>query len=72
MRIDKGCFNKQNRAVEKKIKRKVWFRHNPGSEQNQVYAERDGYCKNIRNLGATVLLTACGGPCIGQWDRSES
>ncbi len=43
----------------------------PGSEQVRATIERDGLLADFEALGATVLANACG-PCIGQWDRSES
>jgi len=43
----------------------------PGSEQVRATIERDGLLADFEKLGATVLANACG-PCIGQWDRSDS
>ncbi len=43
----------------------------PGSEQVRATIERDGLLADFEALGARVLANACG-PCIGQWDRSDS
>ncbi len=43
----------------------------PGSEQIHLTIKRDGQMKALEDVGATVLANACG-PCIGQWNRSES
>ena len=58
-------------AVDKKIKPKSDFGINPGSEQIRFTAERDGILKIFEDLDATIFTNACG-PCIGQWDRSDS
>ena len=58
-------------AVDKKIKAKADFGINPGSEQIRYTAERDGLLATFETLGATIFTNACG-PCIGQWDRSDS
>ena len=58
-------------AVDKKIKAKADFGINPGSEQIRYTAERDGLLATFETLGATIFTKACG-PCIGQWDRSDS
>ncbi len=43
----------------------------PGSEQVRATIERDGLLADLEAIGATVLANACG-PCIGQWDRTDS
>ena len=43
----------------------------PGSEQIHLTIQRDGQMATLQKSGATVLANACG-PCIGQWNRSES
>ncbi|MGA1386684.1 MAG: aconitase family protein, partial [Flavobacteriaceae bacterium] len=58
-------------AVDKKIIAKADFGINPGSEQIRYTAERDGLLATFETLGATIFTNACG-PCIGQWDRSDS
>jgi len=58
-------------AVDKKVKAKADFGINPGSEQIRYTAERDGLLATFETLGATIFTNACG-PCIGQWDRSDS
>ena len=40
----------------------------PGSERIRATLERDGQLQSLRDIGATVLASACG-PCIGQWRR---
>ncbi len=40
----------------------------PGSTLIRDTIERDGFMKDLANVGATVLANACG-PCIGQWKR---
>ncbi len=42
----------------------------PGSEQVRATIERDGYLKDLEEIGAIVLANACG-PCIGQWKRDD-
>jgi len=42
----------------------------PGSEQTRATIERDGYLKDLEDIGAVVLANACG-PCIGQWKRDD-
>jgi aconitate hydratase len=43
----------------------------PGSEQVRATIERDGQMRALDDIGATVLVNACG-PCIGQWRRASS
>ena len=43
----------------------------PGSARTRATIERDGQLDALRELGATVLASACG-PCIGQWRRSDA
>ena len=58
-------------AVDKNIKAKSDFGINPGSEQVRYTAERDGILQIFEDLDATIFTNACG-PCIGQWDRSDT
>jgi aconitate hydratase len=53
------------------IKAKMPFMVTPGSEQVRETIERDGLLADLEAIGATVLANACG-PCIGQWDRTDS
>ena len=53
------------------LKTKTELLITPGSEQIRATIERDGLLQDFENIGAKVLANACG-PCIGQWDRSES
>ena len=58
-------------AKAKGLKAKIPFMVTPGSEQVRATIERDGLLKDLEDVGATVLANACG-PCIGQWDRTDS
>jgi len=58
-------------AVDKNIKVKSDFGINPGSEQVRYTADRDGILQIFEDLDATIFTNACG-PCIGQWDRSDT
>ena len=58
-------------AVDKKVKAKADFGINPGSEQIRYTIERDGIIATFEKMGTKVFTNACG-PCIGQWDRSDS
>jgi aconitate hydratase len=53
------------------IKASMPFMVTPGSEQVRETIERDGLLADLEAIGATVLANACG-PCIGQWDRTDS
>lgn len=53
------------------LKTKTELLITPGSEQIRATIERDGLLQDFENIGAKVLANACG-PCIGQWDRSET
>jgi len=53
------------------MKAKIPFMVTPGSEQVRATIERDGLLKDLEDIGATVLANACG-PCIGQWERTDS
>ena len=53
------------------LKAKMPFMVTPGSEQVRETIERDGLLADLEAIGATVLANACG-PCIGQWDRTDS
>jgi aconitate hydratase len=41
----------------------------PGSDRIRATLERDGQLHSLREIGATLLASACG-PCIGQWRRA--
>lgn len=58
-------------AAAKGMKAKIPFMVTPGSEQVRATIERDGLLKDLEDIGATVLANACG-PCIGQWERTDS
>lgn len=58
-------------AKAKGMKAKIPFMVTPGSEQVRATIERDGLLKDLEDIGATVLANACG-PCIGQWERTDS
>ncbi|MFW2440059.1 MAG: aconitate hydratase [Arenicellales bacterium] len=53
------------------LKAKMPFLVTPGSEQVRETIERDGLLADLEAIGATVLANACG-PCIGQWERTDS
>jgi aconitate hydratase len=53
------------------LKAKMPFMVTPGSEQVRETIERDGLLSDLEAIGASVLANACG-PCIGQWDRTDS
>jgi aconitate hydratase len=53
------------------LKAKIPFMVTPGSEQVRATIERDGLLQDLEDIGATVLANACG-PCIGQWERTDS
>jgi len=53
------------------LKAKMPFMVTPGSEQVRETIERDGLLADLEAIGATVLANACG-PCIGQWERTDS
>jgi len=57
-------------AAKHGLKAKVPLMVTPGSEQTRATIERDGYLKDLEDIGATVLANACG-PCIGQWKRDD-
>ena len=57
-------------AKSRGLRFKSKFIVTPGSEQIWATAERDGLLEEFRELGATVMASACG-PCIGQWDRAN-
>jgi aconitate hydratase len=50
---------------------RIPFMVTPGSEQVRATIERDGLLADLEAIGATVLANACG-PCIGQWERTDS
>jgi len=53
------------------LKARVPFLVTPGSEQVRATIERDGLLADLEAIGGTVLANACG-PCIGQWERSDT
>lgn len=58
-------------AKEAGMKAKIPFLVTPGSEQVRATIERDGLLADLEAIGGTVLANACG-PCIGQWERTDS
>ncbi|CAK7894129.1 homocitrate dehydratase, mitochondrial [[Candida] anglica] len=58
-------------AEEVGLKPKIPFFVTPGSEQIRATIERDGLIETFEKNGAVVLANACG-PCIGQWDRTDT
>jgi aconitate hydratase A / 2-methylisocitrate dehydratase len=58
-------------AKKKGLKARVPFMVTPGSEQVHATIKRDGLLADLEAIGATVLANACG-PCIGQWERTDS
>ncbi|MFV1992612.1 MAG: aconitate hydratase [Acidiferrobacterales bacterium] len=63
--------NIARQAKAKGLKAKIPFMVTPGSEQVRATIARDGLLKDLEDIGATVLANACG-PCIGQWERTDS
>lgn len=63
--------NVARQAKAKGLKATIPFMVTPGSEQVRATIERDGLLKDLEDIGATVLANACG-PCIGQWERTDS
>lgn len=53
------------------LKARSQFMVTPGSEQVRATIERDGLLKDLEDIGGVVLANACG-PCIGQWERTDS
>ena len=58
-------------AKQHGLKARVPFLVTPGSEQIRATIQRDGLLADLEAIGATVLANACG-PCIGQWERTDS
>jgi aconitate hydratase len=58
-------------ALDHGIKCKGAFTVTPGSEQIRATIERDGLSEIFDKFGGVVLANACG-PCIGQWDRTDT
>ncbi|MFW2331424.1 MAG: aconitate hydratase [Nitrospinota bacterium] len=52
------------------LKFQIPFLVTPGSETVRATVDRDGFIKEIEELGGKVLANACG-PCIGQWQRDD-
>ena len=63
--------NIARQARAKGLKAKIPFMVTPGSEQVRATIERDGLLADLQEIGGTVLANACG-PCIGQWERTDS
>jgi len=63
--------NIARQAKAKGMQAKIPFMVTPGSEQVRATIERDGLLQDLEAIGATVLANACG-PCIGQWERTDS
>jgi len=63
--------NIARQAKAKGIKARIPFMVTPGSEQVRATIERDGLLQDLEDIGAVVLANACG-PCIGQWERTDS
>jgi aconitate hydratase len=63
--------NVARQAKAKGLKAKIPFMVTPGSEQVRATIERDGLLQDLEDIGGTVLANACG-PCIGQWERTDS
>ncbi|MDR0988359.1 MAG: aconitate hydratase [Prevotellaceae bacterium] len=57
-------------AVAKNLPVRAALLVNPGSQQIQDTARRDGMMSVFEEVGATLLTNACG-PCIGQWKRQR-
>ena len=57
-------------ATARGVGARVPFWVTPGSDRTRATIERDGQLEALRNVGATVLASACG-PCIGQWRRGD-
>ncbi len=62
--------NVAEQALARGLRAAVPFWVTPGSERTRATIERDGQLEALRELGATVLASACG-PCIGQWRRVD-
>lgn len=63
--------NIARQAKAKGLKAKIPFMVTPGSQQVLATIERDGLLADLEAIGGTVLANACG-PCIGQWERTDS
>jgi aconitate hydratase len=63
--------NIARQARAKGLKARIPFMVTPGSEQVRATIERDGLLADLQEIGGTVLANACG-PCIGQWERTDS
>ncbi|ORZ34199.1 aconitase family-domain-containing protein [Catenaria anguillulae PL171] len=58
-------------ALNAGLKSKAQYFVTPGSEQIRATIARDGQMDVLTKAGGVVLANACG-PCIGQWDRSDT
>lgn len=63
--------NIARQAKARGLKARIPFLVTPGSEQVRATIERDGLLADLEAIGGTVLANACG-PCIGQWERTDS
>ncbi len=63
--------NIARQAKAKGLSARIPFMVTPGSQQVLATIERDGLLADLEAIGGTVLANACG-PCIGQWERSDS
>lgn len=63
--------NIARQAKARGLAAKIPFMVTPGSEQVRATIERDGLLADLEAIGGTVLANACG-PCIGQWERTDS
>lgn len=63
--------NIARQARARGLKARIPFMVTPGSEQVRATIERDGLLADLQEIGGTVLANACG-PCIGQWERTDS
>ncbi|MEE8481742.1 MAG: aconitate hydratase [Acidiferrobacterales bacterium] len=63
--------NVARQAKAKGLKAKIPFMITPGSQQVLATIERDGLLADLEAIGGLVLANACG-PCIGQWERTDS
>ena len=63
--------NIARQAKARGLKARIPFMVTPGSQQVLATIERDGLLADLEAIGGTVLANACG-PCIGQWERTDS
>ncbi|KAI9218964.1 aconitate hydratase-like protein [Blastocladiella britannica] len=63
--------NLAQQALDAGLTAKSQYYITPGSEQIRATIARDGQMDVLTKAGGVVLANACG-PCIGQWDRSDT